>query len=87
MDPACNSTFGVVTLFDQSEAIALFTDGERRYSKLLFGICNEVLRNGKRGKPPKVLPIAVLVGVRYVKRPVTFIQQGFCCTSFDREPL
>jgi hypothetical protein len=31
--------------------------------------------------------IAVLVGVRYVKRPVTFIQQGSCCTSFDREPL
>lgn len=46
----------LLELFDQSEAIALFTDGERRYSKLLFDICNEVLHSGKPGRPPKVLP-------------------------------
>jgi hypothetical protein len=42
----------------------LFTDGERRYSKLLFGVCNEVLRNGKRGKPPKVLPKGLTVRLK-----------------------
>ena len=31
--------------------------------------------------------IAVLVGMRYVQRPVTLVQQGSCCTPFDREPL
>jgi len=54
----------LLELFDQSEAIALFTDGERRYSKLLFGVCNEVLRNGKRGKPPKVLPKGLTVRLK-----------------------
>ena len=33
------------------------------------------------------LPIAVLGGMRYVQRPVTLIQQGSSCTSFDQEPL
>jgi hypothetical protein len=33
----------LLELFDQSEAIALFTDGERRYSKLLFGIWASVI--------------------------------------------
>lgn len=54
----------LLELFDQSEAIALFTDGERRYSKLLFDICNESLRNGKRGKPPKVLPKELTVRLK-----------------------
>jgi len=31
--------------------------------------------------------IAVLGGMRYVQRPVTLIQQGSSCTSFDQEPL
>jgi transposase-like protein len=43
-------------LFDQSEALALFTDGERRYSKLLFDICHEVFGKSKRGNPPKSCP-------------------------------
>lgn len=43
-------------LFEQSETLSLFTDGERRYSQLVFDICQEVLRNGKRGRPRKVLP-------------------------------
>ena len=51
-------------LFDQTEAIALFTDGERRYGKLLFSICNEILHNGKRGRPPKLLPKGMTVGLK-----------------------
>jgi transposase-like protein/IS1 family transposase len=43
-------------LFEQSESLALFTDGERRYSQLVFAICHEVLQDGKRGRPRKVLP-------------------------------
>ena len=51
-------------LFDQTEAIALFTDGERRYGKLLFSICNEILHNGKRGRPPKLLPKGMTVRLK-----------------------
>lgn len=46
----------LLELFDQSDALTLFTDGERRYSQLLFDICHEVFHNGKRGRPRKVLP-------------------------------
>ena len=45
----------VVSFFEQSEAVALCTDGERRYSQLLFDICHEVLRTGKVGRPKKVM--------------------------------
>jgi hypothetical protein len=31
--------------------------------------------------------IAVLLGVRYVRMPVTLIQHGFRCTSSHQEPL
>lgn len=40
---------------DQTQELALFTDGERRYSQLLFEICYEFVRTGKRGRPPKTL--------------------------------
>ena len=43
-------------LFDQSEALVLFADGELRYSQLLFDIRHKVVRNGKPGRHPKVLP-------------------------------
>ena len=42
-------------VIDQTEDLALITDGERRYGNILFEICNEVVRSGKRGRPPKVL--------------------------------
>jgi transposase-like protein len=42
----------------------LVTDGERRYGNLLFEICHEVLRNGKRGRPPKVLRRGVKVRLK-----------------------
>ena len=45
----------IVCFFDRSEAVALFTDGERRYSQLLFDICHEVFRSGTVGRPKKVI--------------------------------
>ncbi|AUB80271.1 IS1 family transposase [Candidatus Thiodictyon syntrophicum] len=44
--------------------ITLVTDGERRYGNLLFEICHEVLRTGKRGRPPKVLRRGVKVRLK-----------------------
>jgi len=51
-------------LFDQSEALALFTDGERRYGNLLFNICHEILGNGQGGRPSKVLPKGITVRLK-----------------------
>ena len=42
-------------LVEQSGDVTLLTDGERRYGNLLFEICNEVIRSGERGRPPKAL--------------------------------
>jgi transposase-like protein/IS1 family transposase len=54
----------LVELFDKTEAIKLFTDGERRYSKLLFDICHETLKTGKRGRPRQVLPKGLSVRLK-----------------------
>jgi hypothetical protein len=55
----------VAELFEKStESLQLFTDGEKRYSQLLFDICNEVLRTGKRGLPSEVLPKALVVKLK-----------------------
>jgi transposase-like protein/IS1 family transposase len=51
-------------LFDKTESIKLFTDGERRYSKLLFDICHETLKTGKRGRPRQVLPKGLSVRLK-----------------------
>ena len=45
------------------------------------GVCKEYVYEVKG------IIIAVLGGMRYVQRPVTVIQQGSSCTSFDQEPL
>ncbi|EDN66592.1 conserved hypothetical protein [Beggiatoa sp. PS] len=42
----------------------MLTDGERRYGNILFEICNEVIKSGKPGRPPKVLPEGVKVRVK-----------------------
>ena len=36
----------------------------KRYSQLLFNICHEVLRTGKRGRPTKVLPKGMVVRLK-----------------------
>lgn len=40
------------------------TDGERRYGNLLFEICHEVIRSGRRGRPPKVLKEGIKVRIK-----------------------
>ena len=51
-------------LVDKTEDITLLTDGERRYGKILFEICHELLRTGKPGRPRKTLKEGVTVRVK-----------------------
>ena len=44
--------------------LALITDGERRYGQVLFELCSELLRTGKRGRPPRTLPKGVQVRIK-----------------------
>src|SRR5215467_13589121 len=41
--------------------LTLLTDGEKRYGGLLFALCSQALRTGKRGRPKKTLPKGVKV--------------------------
>lgn len=51
-------------LVNQSQDITLLTDGERRYGKLLFEVCHELIRTGKVGRPRKTLQKGVKVRVK-----------------------
>jgi len=51
-------------LIEQTEDLTLVTDGERRYGKILFEICHELLRTGKVGRPRKTLKKGVTVRVK-----------------------
>jgi transposase-like protein len=44
--------------------VTLVTDGERRYSRLLFEICSELFYSGKRGRPRRVLRQGVRVRLK-----------------------
>jgi len=44
--------------------VTLVTDGERRYSLVLFEICQEVFRSGRRGRPRRVLRRGVRVRLK-----------------------
>lgn len=48
----------------QTADLTFFSDGERRYGNTLFSFCAEALRNGKRGRPAKVLPVGVKIRVK-----------------------
>ena len=55
----------ILRLFiERTGDITLLTDGERRYGNILFEICQEVIRNGKSGRPPKVLRQGVKVRLK-----------------------
>src|SRR5262249_57560324 len=41
--------------------LTVLTDGEKRYGSLLFALCRQALRNGKRGRPKKTRPKGVKV--------------------------
>jgi hypothetical protein len=51
-------------IIKQTKDLTLITDGERRYGLILFEICNEVMKSGKVGRPPKVLPKGVKVRIK-----------------------
>jgi hypothetical protein len=46
-------------VIERTGDLTLLTDGERRYGSLLFELCSEALRIGKRGRPKKMLPQGV----------------------------
>src|SRR5262244_269214 len=51
-------------VIEQTGDLTLLTDGERRYGSLLFELCSQALRTGKRGHPKKTLPKASKCGSR-----------------------
>ena len=48
----------------KTDDLKLLTDGERRYGNILFEICYELLKTGKRGRPRKTLKKGVKVRVK-----------------------
>jgi hypothetical protein len=54
----------VAEYIEQSEDVTFLSDGERRYGNTLFDLCAEPLREGQRGRPPKVLPVGVKVRLK-----------------------
>lgn len=48
----------------QTQSLALFTDGERRYSLILFDLCRQALRKRQRGRPKQTLPEGVTVRLK-----------------------
>src|SRR4029450_10397948 len=51
-------------VIQQTGDLTLLTDGEKRYGGLLFELCSQALRNGKRGRPKKTLPKGVKVRLK-----------------------
>jgi hypothetical protein len=54
----------LVKMINTTGDLALITDGERRYGQVLFDLCSELLRTGKRGRPPRTLPKGSQVRVK-----------------------
>jgi hypothetical protein len=50
-------------MINTTGGLALITDGERRYGQVVFDLCSELVRTGKRGRPPKTLPKGIQVRV------------------------
>jgi len=48
-------------LINNTQDLSLITDGERRYGQILFEVCNELVKNGKPGRPRKTLKKGVNV--------------------------
>jgi len=51
-------------LINQTSDLSLLTDGERRYGKILFEICYDLIKNGKPGRPRKTLKKGVKVRIK-----------------------
>ena len=54
----------LVKVIECTKELTLLTDGERRYSALLFNVCYDLLHTGKRGRPKKVLKSGVKIRVK-----------------------
>src|SRR5215470_2763205 len=52
-------------VIQQTSDLTLLTDGERRYGSLLFEICGDVRRTGKRGRPKQTLRKGVKVRLKH----------------------
>jgi hypothetical protein len=51
-------------LVSRTHDLSLLSDGERRYGNLLFEVCYELVKNGKRGRPKKTLKKGVRVRIK-----------------------
>src|SRR5215471_15208780 len=51
-------------VIEQTGDLTLLTDEERRDGNLLFELCSQALRTGKRGRPKKTLPKGVKVRLK-----------------------
>lgn len=54
----------VCELIENTGDISVITDGERRYGSTLFELCNELVRNGKPGRPRNTLRKGVRARVK-----------------------
>ncbi len=54
----------LVEVIEQTDDVTVLTDGERRYGNLLFELCSEVVRTGKRGRPKTTLKPGVKARVK-----------------------
>lgn len=54
----------LIQVIRQTDELTLITDGERRYGNLLFAICQETIRTGKRGRPKKTFPAGVTARIK-----------------------
>lgn len=57
----------LVKIIEKTDDLTLLTDGESRYGNILFELCNEAIRTGKRGRPRKCLPKGVKVRMKIKK--------------------
>jgi transposase-like protein len=54
----------VMDIIARTGDVTLITDGERRYSLLLFEVCQELFRSGRPGRPRKVLRRGVRIRLK-----------------------
>ena len=54
----------LANIASNTDDLSLFTDGERRYGNLLFEICYELVKTGKRGRPKKTLKRGIHVRIK-----------------------
>ena len=51
-------------IVNRTNDLSLLTDGERRYGNLLFQVCYEWVKTGKRGRPKKTLKRGIRVRIK-----------------------